>query len=86
MTSEGPESASRVRRTGIALVHVGELVLPATGSEAQAEAVGDSDRTVIHFHFPVEIHVVDPGGAIDPDSIINQALERLASGLHGEEG
>ena len=29
--------AKRVLETGIALVHEGELVLPAAGSEAQAE-------------------------------------------------
>lgn len=81
----GPRRASRVRRTGIALVHAGELVLPAAGSAAEAEAVGHSDRAVIHYHFPVEIEVVDLGGALDHDMIADYTLERLLSGLQGEE-
>lgn len=86
MSGNSPSSAARVRRTGIALVHAGELVLPAAGSEAQAAAVAEADRTDVHFHFPVEIHVVDLGGAIDADQLADHTLERLLSGLHGESG
>lgn len=85
MMREGPRRASRVTRTGIALVHVGELVLPAAGSEAQAEAVAVSDRTAVHYHFPVEIHVVDVGAAPDHDVIAGHTLELLLSGLQSEE-
>ena len=35
----GAGRAARVTRTGLALVHAGELVLPAAGSEAEAEQV-----------------------------------------------
>ncbi|MFA7587312.1 MAG: hypothetical protein WCY11_14135 [Novosphingobium sp.] len=78
--------ASRVRRTGIALVHAGELVLPAAGSAAEAEVVTHSDRMVVHYHFPVEIEVVDLGAAADHDEFANRTLERLLGGLQGEEG
>ncbi|MFO0750677.1 MAG: hypothetical protein U1F43_34160 [Myxococcota bacterium] len=49
--------AKRVVETGIALVHEGEVVLPAAGSEAQATRVMDDARQEIHYHFPVEIIV-----------------------------
>lgn len=82
----GSARAARVSRTGIALVHAGELVLPAAGSEAQAEAAGESDRTTIHYHFPVEIEVVAVGRAeSDHDLIAERTLERLLLGLQGEE-
>jgi hypothetical protein len=70
--------AARVTRTGIALVHEGELVLPAAGSEAQAVQVGDDARSTIHYYFPVEIEVVSGGKALDPQDIADLALERLA--------
>jgi hypothetical protein len=49
----GVGRAARVTRTGLALVHAGELVLPAAGSEAEAEQVAEDDRAVIAYHFPV---------------------------------
>jgi hypothetical protein len=55
--SEEGGQAARVVRTGIALVHEGELVLPAAGSEAAAELVAYDDRVVINYYFPVEIEV-----------------------------
>lgn len=78
--------ATRVRRTGIALVHAGELVLPAEGSGAEADAVARSDRTVVHYHFPVEIEVIDLGSGQDEDSLVALTLERLLGGLQSEEG
>jgi hypothetical protein len=77
--------AARVRRTGLALVHAGELVLPAAGSEAQAEAVVESDRTTVHYHFPVEIEVVAAGRAIDMEQVAQRALEHLLHGLEASE-
>ena len=77
---DGEETgAKRVLETGIALVHEGELVLPAAGSEAQAELVADDARAVIHYHFPVEIEV--RGGRAN-DGRTNRA-PRLSSGCRG---
>jgi len=84
--SDPTPRASVVKRTGVALVEVGEIMLARKGDLAQAEAVLAADRTDIHYHFPVEIHVVDLGGAADPDMIADHTLERLLSGLHGEQG
>jgi hypothetical protein len=76
----GPR-AVRVRRSGIALVHEGELILPAAGSQAQADRVVDDDRAVIHYHFPVEIEVRGAPDGIDPEHAVRRALLRLAQGL-----
>lgn len=73
--------AARVLRTGIALVHEGELVLPAAGSEAQAELVADDARAVIHYYFPVEIEVRAAPASTDFEAVIQEALRRLAQGL-----
>ena len=68
----------RVRRTGIALVHEGELILPAAGSEAEGEVVADDDRTQIVYRFPVHIEIRSASQAIDVDPIVDQVLDRLA--------
>jgi hypothetical protein len=71
----------RVGRTGIALVHKGELILPAAGSEAQAEQVEADSRTVVHYYFPVEIEVSNDAPRIDEDAIVDRALDLLAEKL-----
>ena len=72
---------ARVTRTGIALVHQGEVVLPAAGSEAQAEqAVGDSRATVQYF-FPVEVEVRAAPDGPPAQEIVDLTLNTLASGL-----
>jgi hypothetical protein len=73
--------AARVLRTGIALVHKGELILPAAGSEAQAERVIDDARQEIHYHFPVEVEVRAAPEGLDVEDIIAQTLSRLSHGL-----
>lgn len=82
-TTDGESVSSRavrVARTGIALVHEGEIILPAAGSEAQAERVIEDSRTVVQYFFPVEIEI---RGAeqLDAEEIVQQALVRLARSL-----
>jgi precorrin-2 methylase len=73
--------AARVARTGIALVHEGELILPAAGGEAEGEqALSDSSAVVIH-RFPVEVEVRNVAPEVDADAIADLALRRLARGL-----
>lgn len=74
---------ARVLRTGIALVHQGELVLPAAGSEAQAERALHDDRAVVTYHFPVEIEVRGPVQGPDADTVADLTLGRLTRGLEG---
>ena len=78
----GKPQAARVRRTGMALVHEGELVLPADGSAAAAEIVANDDRTVINYYFAVEVEV--RGGdesAADSRSRTARALAAFAQSI-----
>ena len=77
----GGRRGARVRKTGIALVHEGELVLPAAGSEAEAERVIDDAQSVIHYHFPVEIEVRAAPDPVDPEKIKEDTMERLIRGI-----
>lgn len=70
--------AVRVRRTGIALVHEGELILPADGSEAEARSLGGDAVT---YYFPVEIEVCEARAPVDAESVVERALAALARGL-----
>ena len=85
MSAPEGAGAARVTRTGIALVHEGEIVLPAAGSEAQAEQVADDARASIHYFFPVEIEVVASGQQIDPHHIADLALEKLARSVRASK-
>lgn len=69
--------AKRVLETGIALVHRGELVLPAAGSDAQAAVAGADARTMIEYHFPVEIEIVGAAAPIDLDAIARHVFDRF---------
>ena len=73
--------AKRVLETGIALVHRGELVLPAAGSEAQAEVAAADARAIIEYHFPVEIEIRGGAPPVDVDKIARQVYERIARRL-----
>ena len=75
--------AKRVLETGIALVHEGELVLPAAGSEAEAELVADDARAVIEYHFPVEIEIRAGEAPVDLTQIAEYVYDRLARRLRG---
>jgi hypothetical protein len=77
---EGGEAA-RVERTGLALVHEGELVLPAAGSEAAAAIVTGDDRVIVNYFFPVEIEVRGAAQSVDADEIVARALRGIAQGV-----
>jgi hypothetical protein len=85
MTGPDGSGAAKVTRTGIALVHEGEIVLPAAGSEAQAEQVAEDARATIHYYFPVEIEVVAGPPQIDPEQVADLALERLARSVRASQ-
>jgi hypothetical protein len=48
-------TGGRVLETGIALVHEGEQILPAPGSEALIEPTAMAAQAVVNYYFPVEI-------------------------------
>ena len=46
-----------VRETGLAIVHEGEYIKPAPGSEAEIETA-PATQGVINYYFPVEVVIV----------------------------
>lgn len=73
--------AKRVLETGIALVHQGELVFPAVGSEAQAELVAEDARAEVHYHFPVEIEIRAAADRLDITEVTERVLQALVRTL-----
>jgi hypothetical protein len=61
-TTEIPSflQGGRVERTGIALVHEGEYIVPAEDSEAAVTYPGQPETagTVLSYEFPVRVEVV----------------------------
>jgi len=79
---DGEETgAKQVVETGIALVHAREVVLPQAGDKAQAELVAGDARSVIEYHFPVEIEIRGNGEAINVQEIARYVYERLSRRL-----
>jgi hypothetical protein len=72
------QGGGRVDRTGIALVHEGEYIVPAEGSEAVITpgAEGGSAGQVINYYFPVEVEIV--GQLSEPE------VERIAQAVFDE--
>ena len=75
-TIPGFQSGGRVKETGIALVHEGEYIVPAEGSEARIEPIS-GEGTVVNYYFPVEVVVV--GSLTDADRALLEA--RIWEGL-----
>jgi hypothetical protein len=73
-----------VRETGIALVHEGEFIMPAPGSEATIEPAQMSTEGEVNYYFPVEVVIVGSLPETEREAIetriwerLNDALERL---------
>lgn len=69
-----------VQRTGLALVHEGELVVPAMGSEAVLSVLNGDGTLVLEFPVTVEVRIVP---ACDPDRHSDLTLDRLSRALEG---
>jgi hypothetical protein len=69
---------TRVRRGGLAVVHDGELVVPADASEAEVEGLQSEQ---VQYFFPIEIEVRTPAASVDPDEIVARVLDQLAHGI-----
>jgi hypothetical protein len=74
----GFEAGGLVERTGIALVHEGEYIVPAPGSEAVVSPAGADARAgqVINYYFPVEVEVL---GSLSPEQ-----LQRVAAYVYAD--
>ena len=47
-----------VRETGLAIVHEGEYIVPAPGSEATIEMGPAMTPGVVNYYFPIEVVIV----------------------------
>lgn len=77
------ESAARVERTGIALVHEGELVVPAPGAAADLVGAGrdhDDGPAEVHYWFPVQVEVVGLDDAT-ADAVVARVFDALGTEL-----
>ena len=82
----GFDAGGRVERTGIALVHEGEYIVPAADSEAviavtDGEGPGATSQ-VINYHFPVEIEVIGDLGPGQLAAIARYIYDELDTALH----
>ena len=71
----GFATGGRVERTGIALVHEGEYIVPQPGSEAMISPWPDGGG-LINYYFPVRIEVVG--------SLPDAEVRRVADHVFGE--
>ena len=80
----GFQAGGRVERTGLALVHEGEYVVPALGSEAiiTPSSQGMSNGQVINFYFPVEVEIVGELGEAEMQRISRYVFEELVTALN----
>jgi hypothetical protein len=73
------QTGGRVRETGLALVHEGESIMPAQGSEAVIESAQMSG--VINYYFPVEIVIVGSLPEEEREAIEARIWEKLHEAL-----
>jgi hypothetical protein len=71
----GFAAGGRVDRTGIALVHEGEYIVPQPGSEALISS-GPGHDAVVNYYFPVRIEVVG--------TLPDEEVRRVAEYVFGE--
>ena len=76
----GFATGGRVERTGIALVHEGEYIAPAPGSEA---VIAPDGGPVINYHFPVEVRAVGSLPAAERARLAGEIFDRLGQELAG---
>lgn len=73
-----------IREDTIALLHRGNRVIATTPADAADELDAGDPAGEVHYHFPVEIEVRSIPRAMEPDEIVERALERLARALEGD--
>jgi hypothetical protein len=81
------EAGGRVERTGIALIHEGEYVVPAPGSEA-ALSPGDPPGAPgpLVWSFPVEVEVVGQLSDTQRDQVARHVFDELDEALRRRGG
>jgi hypothetical protein len=75
--------AARVEQTGIALVHEGELVVPAPGAQAAftgSDGGAGEGPAEVHYWFPIQIEVVGLDEAT-AGAVVTRVFEELGREL-----
>ena len=72
------QSGGVVRETGIALVHEGEFIMPAPGSEATIDPLQTSTGGEVNYYFPVEIVFAGSLPEAERQAIESRIWERLS--------
>jgi hypothetical protein len=85
-TARGAPHGGVVRRSGIALVHRGEVILAAAGSEAQVDVLAADARTTIQYTLPVEVELVGGLSPREREELIQEALRRLRRSIETRFG
>jgi len=76
----GPTTpGERVERTGIAVVHEGEYIIPAAGSEALLTPMAGTGP-VVNYYFPIEVEMVGDVG----DSVVQRVVAQVFAELDRE--
>lgn len=70
-----------VRETGIALVHEGEYIFPAPGSEATIEPSEMGAQGEVNYYFPVEVVVVGSLPEGEREALKTSIWEQLTEAL-----
>jgi hypothetical protein len=80
-TVPGFAAGGRVERTGIALVHEGEYIMPAPGSEAVIAPADGQAGQVVNYYFPIEIEVIGALGDTHLQRIADHVFTQLDTAL-----
>jgi hypothetical protein len=80
-TDDRTDGATRVTRTGIAVVHEGERISSDPSSVARLERAGDEALGEVRYVFPVEVEVRGGLEPVDTQALSDLTLRRLAQGL-----
>ena len=80
-TDDSRDGATRVTRTGIAVVHEGERISADPSSVARLERAGGEALGEVRYVFPVEVEVRGGLEPVDTQALSDLTLRRLAQGL-----
>ena len=73
--------AVRVEEDGLAVVHQGELIVPAAGAEAVLRAVAAGGPAVVNYYFPIELVIVGELPEEERLAIEGRIWEKLSDAL-----
>jgi hypothetical protein len=75
------QSGGFVKEEGLAVVHKGEYIFPAPGSEAMIEPVNFDNQQVVNYYFPVEIVIVGSLPDEEKEAMEASIWEKLGDAL-----